>query len=217
MIYSKLLGAGVILAAAAMPNVANAADAFVPVSDTWTGPYIGAFGGYAWLDANDDGEYESEGITDGGPVDGVLVGGQIGYNHQMESIVLGLEADLAYSFANGDVVNDDDEVADTDLNFLGTVRGRAGMVFGESDNTLLFVTGGLAVGDFDADFEGQSDGATHLGYVIGAGLEHMVTESFSIKAEYNYMDFGKKDYDDAEGEDISYDGNVVKLGVNFHF
>jgi len=217
MIYSKLLGAGVILAAAAMPNVANAADAFVPASDTWTGPYIGAFGGYAWLDANDDGEYESEGITDGGPVKGFLVGGLLGYNHQMENIVLGIEADLAYSFANGDVVNDDDEVADTDLNFLGTVRGRAGMVFGESDNTLLFVTGGLAVGDFDADFEGQSDGATHLGYVIGAGLEHMVTESFSIKAEYNYMDFGKKDYDDAEGENISYDGHVVKLGVNFHF
>jgi outer membrane immunogenic protein len=215
MIYSKLLGAGVILAAAAMPNVANAADAFVPVSDTWTGPYIGAFGGYTWLDIN--GEYEADDTADDGPVDGFLVGGQVGYNHQMDKIVLGVEADLAYSFANGDLVTDDDEAADTDLNFLGTVRGRAGMVFGESDSTLLFVTGGLAVGDFDADFEGQSDGATHLGYVIGAGLEHMVTESFSIKAEYNYMDFGKKDYDDAEGEDISYDGHVVKLGVNFHF
>jgi outer membrane immunogenic protein len=215
MIYSKLLGAGVILAVAAMPTVANAADAFVPVSDTWTGPYIGVLGGYTWLDT--DGEFESEGITDGGPVEGFLVGGQIGYNHQMESIVLGVEADLAYSFANGDVVNDDDEVADIDLNFLGTLRGRAGMAFGESDSTLLFVTAGLAVGDFDADFEGNSDGATHIGYVVGAGLEHMMTESISIKAEYNYMDFGSKDYDDAEGEGITYDGHVVKLGVNFHF
>lgn len=215
MIYSKLLGAGVILAVAAMPTVANAADAYAPVSDVWTGGYVGAFGGYTWLDIN--GEYEADDTDDDGPVDGFLVGGQIGYNHQMEKIVLGVEADLAYSFAKGDLVTIDGEEAATDLNYLGTLRGRAGMVFGESDSTLLFVTGGLAVGDFDADFEGQSDGATHLGYVIGAGLEHMMTESFSIKAEYNYMDFGKKDYDDAEGEDISYDGHVVKLGVNFHF
>lgn len=50
MIYSKLLGAGVILAAAAMPNVAKAADASVPASDTWTGPYVGAFGGHTSLD-----------------------------------------------------------------------------------------------------------------------------------------------------------------------
>jgi outer membrane immunogenic protein len=216
MIYSKLLGAGVILAAAAMPNVANAADAFVPASDTWTGPYIGAFGGYASLDT--DGTYEDEDIVDGGPVEGVLLGGQVGYNHQMDNIVLGLEADAAYSFADGDVADDDNEVAETDLNFLGTVRGRAGMILGESDSTLLYVTGGLAIGDFDSDFEGEESGGTHFGYVVGAGLEHMMTDSFSIKVEYNYVDLGEKDYsDDNEGEDISYDGHVAKLGVNFHF
>lgn len=216
MIYSKLLGAGVILAGAAIPNAANAADAFQPISDVWNGAYIGAFGGYASLDT--DGTYENEGIEDGGPVEGVLLGGQVGYNHQMDNIVLGLEADIAYSFADGDVVNDDGEVAETDLNFLGTVRVRAGLAFGESDSTLLFVTGGLAVGDFDSDFEGEESGGTHTGYVIGAGLEHMLSDSFSIKAEYNYVDFGSKDYsDDNEGENISYDGHVAKLGVNFHF
>jgi outer membrane immunogenic protein len=217
MIYSKLLGAGALLVVAAMPTTAHAADVIdpVPVSDVWTGPYIGAFGGYTWLDIS--GEYESDETDDDGPVEGFLVGGQIGYNHQMENIVLGVEADLAYSFADGDLVTVDGEEADTDLNFLGTLRARAGMVFGESDSTLLFVTAGLAVGDFDAEFEGDSDGATHTGYVVGAGLEHMVTESISIKGEYNYMDFNTKDYDDAEGEDISYDGHVVKLGVNFHF
>ena len=214
MIYSKLLGAGVILVAAAMPNGANAADAFVPVSDVWTGAYIGAFGGYVSLKA--DGQYEGEGITDDGPIDGFLLGGQIGYNKQFETAVLGLEADIAWSNADG-IVESEGEEADTDLNFLATVRGRAGMLFGESDSTLLFATAGVAIADFDAEFEGQSDGATHLGLVVGGGLEHMVTDRISIKAEYNYMMFGNKDYDDAEGENISYDGHVVKLGVNFHF
>jgi outer membrane immunogenic protein len=217
MIYSKLLGAGVILVAAAMPNAANAADPYVPVSDVWTGPYIGAFGGYVSLDA--DGDFEGVGVTDGGPIDGFLLGGQIGYNKQIDSAVLGLEADVAYSNASG-FVDAEGEGTDVDLEFLATVRGRAGMLFGETDSTLLFATAGLAIGDFEAEFEnGASDSATHLGFVVGAGLEHRVTDEISIKAEYNYMKFGNEDYDDGEGEDVNYDydGHVVKLGVNFHF
>ena len=213
MIYSKLLGAGVILVAAAMPGVANAADAFVPVSDVWTGGYIGAFGGYEWLDA--DGEFEGDSLEDG-PLEGFLLGGQIGYNHQIDQLVLGIEADLAYSFADGDF-EAGGEGADFDQEYLATLRGRLGMAFGESDSTLLFLTGGLAVSEFDVEFDDNSDGATHLGLVVGGGVEHKLTDSFSIKAEYNYMDFESKDYDDAEGEDVSYDGHVVKLGVNFHF
>ncbi len=213
MIYSKLLGAGVILAAAAMPNVSNAADAYEPVSDVWTGAYIGAFAGYASIDA--DGEFEGNELTDG-PINGILLGGQIGYNHQIDKIVLGIEADAAYSFADG-AFDAEGEGVDIDMNYLATVRGRLGMVFGESDSTLLFATAGLAAADFDVEFEGESDGNTHLGLVVGGGLEHMFTDSISIKAEYNYMDFGTETYEDVEGTPVSYDGHVVKLGVNFHF
>src|SRR3989337_783909 len=124
MIYSKLLGAGVILVAAAMPNAAHAADAFVPVSDVWTGPYIGAFGGYASLDAG--GEFGGDDITDGGPIEGFLLGGQIGYNKQIETVVLGIEADVAYSDVDGSISNGDGEgegegeSASVDLNYLAT-------------------------------------------------------------------------------------------------
>ena len=137
MIYSKLLGAGVILVAAAMPNVAHAADAFVPVSDVWTGPYVGAFGGYAWLEA--DGAFGGDPITDDGPIDGFLLGGQIGYNKQFDSMVLGLEADIAYSDVSG-TVDAEGQSASVDLNYLATLRARAGVALGENDSTLLFVT-----------------------------------------------------------------------------
>jgi outer membrane immunogenic protein len=134
----------------------------------------------------------------------------------MESLVLGVEADLAYADVDGDFSNGEEGSASMD--FLGTLRARAGIALGETDRTLLFATAGLAVGEFNVDdFEGESDGNTHLGLVVGGGVEHMLTDSFSIKAEYNYLDFESKDYDDAEGENVSYDGHVVKLGVNFHF
>ena len=165
-----------------------------------------------------DGEYEGEGVIDGGPVQGFLYGGQIGYNKQIESAVLGIEADIALSDADGDVVNDTgSEFAATDLNYLATVRGRAGILLGESDSTLLFATAGLAVAEFDVDFEGEAGTFTHLGVVAGAGLEHMVTDQISIKAEYNYMMSFEKDTSGSSGEDISYDGHIAKFGVNFHF
>jgi outer membrane immunogenic protein len=222
MIYSKLLGAGVILVAAAMPGVANAADPYVPVSDVWTGPYIGAFGGYASLEA--DGTFDFTEIEDGGPVEGFLLGGQIGYNKQFESAVLGLEADIAWSDADGTLQNEEGEEAETDMDYLATVRGRAGMVFGETDSTLLFATAGVVFGGFEIEADDGEEGIasdenTHFGLVVGAGVEHLVTDSISIKAEYNYMMLGTEDYDDIEGrgENISFDGHVVKLGVNFHF
>jgi len=213
MLYSKLLGAGALLAAVAMPTVANSADAYEPVSDVWTGAYIGAFGGYEWLDA--DGEFEGAPLSND-TIDGFMLGSQIGYNHQINNMVLGIEAELAYSFADGSF-DAGGEGAEFDQNYLGTLRARAGMVFGEGDSTLLFATAGVALSDFDAEFEGESAGNSHLGLVVGVGVEHMITESVSIKAEYNYLDFGNEDYDDAEGEDVSYDGHVAKLGINFHF
>ncbi|MGE0240116.1 MAG: outer membrane protein [Parvibaculaceae bacterium] len=217
MIYSKILSAGTILAAVTLPTVGQAADIVAPepVADVWSGFYVGAYAGYTWLDIG--GTYEGDDTDDDGPVDGGLYGGQIGYNYQLDGWVLGLEADIAYSDAKGELVTDDGEEAPTDMDWLATVRARAGITFGEDDRALLFATGGLAIAEFDSDFEGQSDGATHLGGVVGGGLEYLLTESVSLKAEYNYVFFEEKDYDDNEGEKIDYDGHIAKIGVNFHF
>lgn len=217
MIYSKLLGAGAVMAAVALPNLAQAADPYIPepAADTWTGLYAGLHAGYISLDA--DGDYGGEGIGDDGPVDGGLYGGQIGYNHQLDSAVLGVEADIAYSDAHGIVESESGELADTDLNWLATIRARGGFLLGESNSTLLFATAGLAIGEFDVDFEGAQGDVTQYGLVVGGGIEHMLTEDISLKVEYNYISFEGKDNDDAEATDVGYDGHVVKGGVNLHF
>src|SRR5260370_28126394 len=60
---------------------------------TWTGPYAGAFGGYGWS-------------TSGGlDAKGGFGGGQIGYNIQTGSLVLGIEGDIAGGDISSQTVN----------------------------------------------------------------------------------------------------------------
>src|SRR5258707_13023136 len=87
------------IAIASLTNPVAAADlpvkappaVFLPF--TWTGPYAGAFGGYGWS-------------TSGGlDAKGGFGGGQIGYNIQTGSLVLGIEGDIARGDINSPTVN----------------------------------------------------------------------------------------------------------------
>src|SRR6267143_6191725 len=87
------------IAIASLTNPVAAADlpvkapqaVFLPF--TWTGPYAGAFGGYG-------------GSTSGGlDAKGGFGGGQIGYNIQTGSLVLGIEGDIAGGDISSQTVN----------------------------------------------------------------------------------------------------------------
>jgi outer membrane immunogenic protein len=153
---------------------------------SWTGFYAGGNIGYSWGKAKTD--VTTPGFTvdaldtAGGttfPVgipgsafseslkpNGVIGGGQVGWNSQFGNWVLGLEADLQASgqkddqrrsdaFAFTDITNTPTEfdVAGTSatsleakLKWFGTVRGRLGYSW---DSVLVYATGGLAYGKFD--------------------------------------------------------------------
>ena len=98
--------------AATLGTAAHAADlparmappapvmAAVPVF-TWTGFYVGVNAGYGWNTNDDDvvingATYE---VDDEG---GFVGGGQIGYNYQIGSFVVGLETDIQYADIGGD-------------------------------------------------------------------------------------------------------------------
>lgn len=221
MIYKSLIGSSVLMLSVAAPVVAEAADlpdvapdyvAPAPDNFDWSGFYAGAHAGYLAMWAN--GEYEAEGIADSGPVDGVILGGQIGYNIQSGDFVYGIEADAAYSFATGSVVNNDSEGASTDLDFLGTVRGRAGRAYGR---TFVFATAGVAAGHVDVTFEGQNDDGWSAGVIGGVGLEHAFADNWTVRGEADYLYFFNQDYNNAEGTDVNYNGPRFTLGVNYHF
>lgn len=202
----------------------------MPEAFDWTGFYIGAAGGYAWgkfeASTQDDPTHpleEHNGDIDN--ADGWLLGGTIGYNHQIDSFVLGVEADGFWSDVNEDV-NTDDEEFHLDLDWLATVRARAGFAF---DRFLPYITGGLALGgiqveSFDnvAPPDGDDESNTHVGWTVGAGIEVAVTDNVTIKGEYNFVDLGTEEYDMSDtsffgDEDVDFEAHIVKVGVNWLF
>lgn len=147
----------------------------------------------------------------------------LGYNAQFQAFVLGWEADFSFSgirhtatgtFSNSAVFDTDTGstnglvTLDTRLNWFGTVRGRAGAVFGVF---MPFVTGGFAYGELKntvtaavtQTLNGASAGGFNItqsftdvqtGYTVGGGLDWLIANNALLRFEYLYFDFGGKDY-----------------------
>jgi len=190
----------------------------------WTGFYVGGNIGYSWGRERDDGNvtgtstvqvFRTAGPTPvGGPVvtplavfpvwgrsdmNGVLGGGQAGYNWQRDRWLFGLEADLqaADERSDGQLCNaigcpPGSLLFPTNykLDWFGTVRGRVGLL--ATPQLLLYATGGLAYGHVGANAPTipLGFGGTHAGWTIGAGGEYALNNNWSIKLEYLYMDLG---------------------------
>ena len=179
----------------------------VVVAPSWAGAYIGASVGAVWHEV----EYADLPDGGGGPTAdgrkvGIIGGGHIGYNWQSNNFVYGVEADISgasakvtlHPFGNTPF----NETDTSRLHWLATFRVRAGVTVG-SGNTLLFATGGLALGGVEnlrtfppaiviipAEVgEGKS---TRVGWVAGGGIEHMLNRNWIVRAEALYVDLGDK-------------------------
>lgn len=127
------------------------------------------------------------------------------------------------------------------LSSLGTLRARLGYV---NDSWLIFGTGGLAYGRVNAstnttmlDNAGQTTtsnfgGASKdwkAGFTLGAGAEYRISDNVSLKADYLYYKLGSVKYDInalndmALGQGITatadqkVEGNLARIGLNYHF
>src|SRR4029078_147307 len=163
-----------LLIAAALLSVATAASAadiparpytkapppVVSPAYNWSGFYIGAMGGYGWVDE----------------ASGGFAGGTIGYNWQMpgSQFVFGVEADFAGASIKDSFTEDQGVIlvtTDSKINSFGSVTGRAGFAM---DAALIYAKGGYAWANNKATISGGgvsfSDSQTHSGYTIGGGL-----------------------------------------------
>lgn len=144
----------------------------------WGGAYLGLNGGFGsgssqWR----QGLILSNVFT----TDGFLLGGTIGFNYPVSAVLFGVEGDLDWSTLNGSVgtcaVNGAGAPAacETKNNVLGTVRARMGYAF---DRTLIYVTGGAAVGNFQTGLNPPAtfDATAKVGWAAGAGLEYAISE-----------------------------------------
>jgi outer membrane immunogenic protein len=91
---------------------------------------------------------------------------------------------------------------DQSLEWFGTVRGRAGVLV--TPKVLFYGTGGLAFGEIKTTgrmtgFDGfgtpiasiGSTSTTRAGWTAGVGVEGKITQNWSAKLEYLYMDLGR--------------------------
>lgn len=218
--------------AADLPSRVAAPSLSAPPVFTWTGFYVGANAGYGF------GRGKSTDVVVAGTrypshegsfnSDGAIGGGQVGYNYQIGNVVIGAEADLQSTGVKGSYV----ELGSTDtgrIEYLGTVRARAGYAFG---NVLLFATGGFAYGStkvtvtniINSSSPVATDRVMSTGYVLGGGVEYALTNNWTVKGEYLYVNLGKKGlsfYDTVNTvlttANASSTTNVVRLGVNYKF
>ena len=183
----------------------------------WGGFYAGVSGGYGFGSATVSPAPGAQATNSTG---GWNLGAQAGYNMDMGGFILGAEADLQWSnVAYSEVVGGDTFKAGID--FYGTLRGRAGMAFGQ---VMPYVTGGIAAGRGTASLDNgvvTSQSATHMGWTAGVGLEAQATQNISIKAEYLYVDLGTQTYDGLPAAigniDVSQRFSVVRAGLNYKF
>ena len=173
---------------------------------------------------------------------GWLAGGQIGANYQVDSWVIGIEAQASWARFRGSSTCAVNQLppggpplipiasnCTATLDSLGTAAVRLGWAF---DHLLLYGKGGAAwsndshqvlmnTGDIQRLF---STNETRWGWMVGVGVEYAFTDNWSAKIEYNYMDLGSDAlrFADTSGTvfmdtNIRERVNVVKVGVNYRF
>jgi len=241
----SLLVLGGVASAADMRMPVKAPPPVVEAAPSWTGLYLGAHVGYGWGDSDTtivtpSGTFPAGFALDTSHPKGVLGGGQVGVNYQIGQFVFGLEGDGSWGDIHGGettlspLVAGRTTLSNTRIDWLAMATGRAGLAF---QNVLLYVKGGWAWGGFKGDsVTNTATGAlvantvgseTRDGWTFGGGIEWMIIPSWSVKAEYNFVDFGTDRVQRLTttgvtagtilDRDVKTQLNIVKVGVNYHF
>jgi outer membrane immunogenic protein len=178
----------------------------------WTGFYLGINGGGGW------GRSQWDGI-DKFNVSGGLIGGTIGYNWQINQIVVGAEGDIDWSGIKGTTNVLCPPGCESRNSWLATARARLGYAV---DRFLPYLTAGFAFGDIRASVPGfPAAGITNAGWTVGGGVEFWAVSNVSIKGEYLFVDLGNfncgLNCGLLPGGNVSWYANVFRAGLNVRF
>lgn len=222
----------------------------------WHGPYIGINAGAGFVDsgsvvelapalANDIVYNQTGGISNLSDQTNFVFGMQVGYNIQINQMVLGIEADLSHlgynvsspqvNPVNGALLAGGDTIGSKRAAAMATIRGKVG--FG-LDRALIYFTGGLAISDLHYSIldacntgvcgGGLIDGNTsaRYGVVYGGGIEFALNNNWSIKGEYLLHHFDgaifRGTVGNAPGFRARYQADdtdiaIARIGLNYRF
>jgi outer membrane immunogenic protein len=192
-----------------------------PAAPSWAGVYLGMNGGWGWTNSNNGNPTLALNDTVGGALfapitiassnhnaQSAVFGGQIGYNWQVQSWVLGVEGDIdgAKIVSSQQIVFPATALLGSGgtgfltekQDWLASIRGRVGYTSGAG---MIYITAGgawtnvqLSAGATIAGAGGGDSGpfslsTTRSGYVIGGGYEYMIDAHWMARAEYLYYGF----------------------------
>ena len=207
-----VLSSGSVLAADLPMNYKSRAPVMAPVFN-WTGCYVGVHAGAgAMHDTWTSGEGGNGETGTGG-----LAGGQLGCNYQDGNWVFGVEGEGYWSGIKSTNASSFPSTTIQQLPFTNTftettknkndfsIAARAGIAF---DRTLVYGKAGWVWGQFDfsstvaegccsltdGTFLGTEAASDTLnGLLLGVGIEHAITNNWTVKLEYNYLRYGSKE------------------------
>ncbi len=223
LVSAAMVVLGVTGAAAADLGPVYKAPPPAPVAAVfdWTGFYIGVNLGYGWGRV----EGSTDGLSGSQDLNGVIGGGQIGYNWQAGNWVFGLEVDgqgtdqkASLSVSGGGIT-----VTETDsIPWFVTARGRIG--YAVAPGWLLYATGGAAWMDFKSVIGVTGFGTatweiSHVGWTAGGGVEGAITRNWSWKAEYLHLDTGSFSTNvfGVVPANVKLTDDIVRGGINYRF
>lgn len=252
----KRQGSPVILALALSLLATNAwADGWEgkhPLPLLCTAPFAGAYFGIAAGYVQQRAEIDN--LTLGTEFDdregSFTFGGYTGYNWQRcgHPLVFGIEADFnyintsptAFDIETGPTALTETTSLESSIDWLGTVRGRAGYVV--HDRLLLYATGGLAYANFDHTLSddcvgcgnsvfnlgpfSQSNSGTKAGWTVGGGAELLHDSHWLLRAEALYVDLGSETHTyvlptpvATANADTKWDDQLwlARLGISYKF
>lgn len=228
-LYRVRIAAGAALGAAAFGTPVSAADMAVksPAMNAavynWTGFYVGGHVGYGDGSLGPDtNPLPLQGVFFPHTVTGGIGGFQVGYNHQFANrFVLGVEADATF-VGPIDLPRRRLGPFNSSIDYVGTVRGRAGYSFG---TWMPYITGGFAWGHSQVrvnDAAGNvisEPGQYQTGWTVGAGAEFALSGNWTAKLEYDYVDLSRRtlglnDFG-MPGVSIEPRLQMLKFGLNY--
>jgi outer membrane immunogenic protein len=206
------------------PLPAWAPSALYPVASYWSGAYVGAHIGGAWENAVWVNSFDE--LSDHAEPVGFIGGGQIGYNFQIYSWMLGIEGDLAATSLVDRRLDAAGFTYGIQTNWVATVAGRLGYDFW---GRLVYVKGGIAFANSrETVTDANGDTATgnimtRTGWTAGVGVEFLLYGNWSARVEYDYLNFGPQNLDLTIPQlGIVTNGSTVNLqiltaGINYRF
>jgi len=168
---------------------------------------------------------------------GFTAGVQAGYDWQSRYFVYGVVADWTWTGLkhtirdNPNSSNSCVPFMTAKVDWLATFRGRMGLAV---DDTLVYVTGGLALGHVKSSVGNTFPDSANLGvaglskvqagWVAGAGVEHKLTQNWSVFGEFLYYDLGRTsatgtsaDGSNSYTTEFTHEIFQGKVGLNYRF